>query len=419
MNPETVMNKPGLLSRGLVCLCACLVIVGCAATKTEKRVASTAGTMTEKTQAIVEPNVAADPLHIEEGDFVTANYSFQLQTGELIATTRGEMADNPSVQKADWFLRMKEYVPEQLIAGQETLRPELAKAVVGMAAGETKTVELPPERGFGPSDPKNIESYPLEKTFPRTFSLTAQAYAHQFKSFPAVGDEVNFIQYFKSKVVKVDKNLVTLKALAKDGTVISDDFGDTKITLDKDTVYLTLSPKKGAAFFAKGRPGVISKIGETTFDVDYNHPGAGKTLIMDVEIVSFVKSAQYKNRVPEWIEDHDEGYARAAEVNKPMVLILYADWCSWSKRLLNDTVTDPRVQSYWDDFVWTKVDSNKHKQYKEYYGQEGFPMIVLVAPDGEVVKKIGGFQDGRQLAGELKAYQSSSEDKAISAKAPR
>lgn len=375
---------------------------GCSATS--QNAASNSGNSANPKAA--EPKSApavttADPLRIEKGDYVTANYSMRLKDGELIITTRREVAEDPSVPKADWFLNSGTFEAEGLIAGQETKRAELAEAIVGMAVGERKTIELPPEKAFGPPDEKKIMSFPLTKSLPQVFNLTAQAYVHQFKTFPKVGQEVNFVPFFKSRITDVQQETVTLESQAKDGQVVASDFGDTTIRIENDMVHLTLTPEMGAPFTLKGSQGVITQIDKSTFSVDFNHPGAGKTVLMDLEVVSFVKAATFRNKELAWIEAHDAGYQQAGEKEKPMVLVLYAEWCSWSKRLLDDTIMDPRVQAYWDDFVWVKVNSNEETEYKEFYEQDGYPMIVLVNSQGEVFKKIGGFQDARAFSREL------------------
>ena len=386
-----------------VCLCSTILLPagGCSTTGRPNDVAAPISDGTASTVAADNAAAHEDLKHIESGDFVTVNYSLRMKSGELIMTTLRQVAEDPSVQKVPWYLDSKSYQEEDLIAGRETKRAELAQAVIGMASGESKTVELPPDKAFGPPDSKKISAFPLTKSLPREFNLTAQAYVHQFKSFPTVGKMVNFVPYYQSRITKVEEEVVTLESMAVDGAVIPSDFGDTTVQIENDTVHLTLTPIVGATFTLRGQKGVISEIGEDTFTVDFNHPGAGKPLLMDLEIVSFVKSATFRNKELAWIESHDEGYRRAKESNKPMVLVLYAEWCSWSKRLLNDTITDPRIQAYWDDFVWVKVNSNIEKEYKEFYEQDGFPMIVLAKSDGEIFKKIGGFKDGPTLAKEL------------------
>ena len=103
------------------------------------------------------------------------------------------------------------------------------------------------------------------------------------------------------------------------------------------------------------------------------------------------------------IEDHDQGYERAAALDKPQVLVLYAKWCGWSKKLLGEALEDPRIKMIKDDYVWTKIDSDSEKSYKEYYGQKGFPLVLILNPEGEIVQRLDGYKDAATLLRALHA----------------
>lgn len=345
--------------------------------------------------------VVEDPKHIQSGDYVVVHYGLSLENGRLIVTSSKKRSEDADQKKVSWFFAPTEYGPENIIAGKESATPELARAVVGMAKGDKKSLKLSPEQGFGKPDEKQIVSYPTVKKMSRKTKMSAQQYTSRFRSFPVVGKSVPLTPYFSAKIIKVDDAAVTLEALPKDGDVIPSEFGDTKISVNGDEISMTLSPKVGAPFVLTGRSGIIKEVEGTTFKVDYNHPAAGKPLVLDIEIVSFAKASAFASKEMAWVEDHDKGYKAAAAKKKPMVMVLYAGWCGWSKRLLDETIKDPRIQEYWDDFVWVKVDSDKNKEYHEFYEQKGYPMIVLVNPQGKVIKKLDGFKDARALMPEL------------------
>ena len=64
---------------------------------------------------------------------------------------------------------------------------------------------------------------------------------------------------------------------------------------------------------------------------------------------------------------------------------------------MTETLPDPRIGRLKDKFVWMRLNSDKEKKYKEQYGQNGFPMMVILKPDGTVLKKIDGYRDARGL----------------------
>ncbi|WP_319526505.1 thioredoxin family protein [uncultured Desulfosarcina sp.] len=389
----------GILS-AVVFLCACSAQTPLTDTTkpTTEKVATTAAavsTIDSDSPSQESPNV------IESGDFVTANYNLRLKSGELIVTSSKALANDSEEKKAAWFFDPQEYGPEQFIAGKESQAPQLAQVVIGMHAGEKKTIPLPPSSGFGDVNDQLIKQYPIRKTIPRVVEMSAQEFASRFNSFPHVGQSVPLTPYYTSKVTAVGDKTVTLEANVEDGKTVDSGFGPTQLTISDQNVLMTLSPKIGAPFAVMGKRGSIVSVGEENFTVDYNHPGAGKMLALEVEVVDFEKASDFNSKALAWIEDHDAGYEAAAEEHKPMVLVLYASWCGWSKRLLNETIMDPRIQDHWDDFVWVKVDSDQEKAYHELYEQNGYPMIVLVSPEGEIIQKLDGFKDARALLQEL------------------
>jgi hypothetical protein len=139
---------------------------------------------------------------------------------------------------------------------------------------------------------------------------------------------------------------------------------------------------------------VITKKDQTSFHVDYNHPLAGQELKFDVHVLGLQKFSVFETVDIPWIEDHDTAMDRAVREEKPLVLVLYADWCQWSQRLLNATFADPRIKRFHDRFVWLKIDSDKERVFKEVFEQENFPMIVLMDSSGEIVERMGGSRMG-------------------------
>jgi thiol:disulfide interchange protein len=103
----------------------------------------------------------------------------------------------------------------------------------------------------------------------------------------------------------------------------------------------------------------------------------------------------------QWVEDYDKGIALAREQGKPAVLVLYADWCGFCKKLFGETLQDPRVKSFNDRFVWIKVNSDSEAKLKELYAQKGFPLIVILNLEGQPLDRMDGFKDAAAFREEL------------------
>ena len=92
-------------------------------------------------------------MSIEKGDFVRVNFVGRIiENDEVFDTTYQEIA-----QEADIYNENKDYVPIPIVVGGNHLLPQLEEAIVGLDAGDSKTVEVSSDDAFGPRDPKAIK----------------------------------------------------------------------------------------------------------------------------------------------------------------------------------------------------------------------------------------------------------------------
>ena len=90
---------------------------------------------------------------IKDGDFVRVNFTGKIkETDDVFDTTYDEIA-----QEAEIFDENKTYKPIPIVVGGNHLLPAIEKEIVGLDAGDRKTVEVDSENGFGPRDPKAIQ----------------------------------------------------------------------------------------------------------------------------------------------------------------------------------------------------------------------------------------------------------------------
>ncbi len=94
---------------------------------------------------------------VEKGDVVEVEYTLRdATTGEVIETTSAEVA-----KEAGIYDEKKRYGPRIVVVGEGSLLPGLEEALIGMKEGEEKEIEIPPEKAYGPRDPKKIKRYSL------------------------------------------------------------------------------------------------------------------------------------------------------------------------------------------------------------------------------------------------------------------
>jgi FKBP-type peptidyl-prolyl cis-trans isomerase 2 len=331
------------------------------------------------------------------GDLATVNYTASLEDGSVFYTTSKAVAESATTKKASWFSAPNNFAGEAVPVGKPALFPGVGEALPGMSAGSVKHLSLPPEQAFGPSDPQKIQKLPLVRTMPRTVTVPADEYVKRFNGFPTVGKEVPATPYFSARVTAVRERDVDLLLLAENGTTYNEAFGTTLITVDDANITTALKPVIGSLFPVQNGSAVVTAADADSFTIDMNNPLAGKTVTIDLELTSLTAAAALPTGDLPWFEEHDAGLAQAKKDGKPAVLVLHADWCSFCKKLFNETMPDPRISALRDKFTWVKVNSDKLTEYKLLYEQEGFPMIVLFNADGSIAKKLDGYQEASML----------------------
>ncbi|MCX8494455.1 MAG: thioredoxin family protein [Chthoniobacterales bacterium] len=108
-----------------------------------------------------------------------------------------------------------------------------------------------------------------------------------------------------------------------------------------------------------------------------------------------------------WGDNYKEALATAAKENKKVLLdFTGSDWCRWCIRLKKETFDQPAFKEYADknlvlvevDFPQGKTLSNtvkmQNSSLQEQYQVQGFPTIVLLSPDGKVIKQQSGYIQG-------------------------
>lgn len=352
-----------------------------------------------KGQTSVGIHLVENPNMAQPADLVEVDYTVMDPQGRVVYSTRPEMFGRIHERYRDPFAQNgKATGPESVLAGFAGLFPGSGQAVLGLRKGERKTVSVPPEKGFGPKDESKIETYPRQRTVPRTAVLPIGTFVKTFDKTPETGLEVRLSPYFPSRVKGVKDGVVTLENIANAGETIHEEFGTATVNVEENSIVITLDPVSGKPFKAHEKQGIISGNTDTHFSVDYNETLAGENLLFDVAVRDLKKYSLFEKIDLTWFEDHDAAMELAAQEQKPLVLLLYADWCQWSQQMLNHTFIDPRIKRYHDRFVWLKIDSDKERMYKEVFEQENFPMVVLMDSHGDIVEKLGGFQDGGTLA---------------------
>lgn len=113
-------------------------------------------TTAKKTTSKAKPKPPATIPLVKEGDFIYADFTgYTSEDNRLFDTTKEEVA------KAEGVFDEKEtYAPRLVIVGQGWMVPGVDEALIGMKVGETKKIELEPEKAFGVRDSSQVRIIP-------------------------------------------------------------------------------------------------------------------------------------------------------------------------------------------------------------------------------------------------------------------
>jgi thiol:disulfide interchange protein len=109
-----------------------------------------------------------------------------------------------------------------------------------------------------------------------------------------------------------------------------------------------------------------------------------------------------------WFTEPTAAFAKAQATGKPIFTDVFTTWCSWCKKLDEETFSTPEFQAEAARFVLLKVDGDKYPTFKTQHGVPGYPtMLFLNAEDQEIHTKVVGFKTADKLVPIMKEVPAS------------
>lgn len=133
---------------------------------------------------------------IQAGDRVRFEYTGRLLDGTVFDTSRESIAEESGL--AEDFPD-RDYDPLTVEVGSERLVEGLDEAMVGMTEGESKTVTVPPEKGYGEHRADNVAEFELD-----VFGDALQ------REDPEEGMHVQTQQGMIGEVLEIEDGIVTV-----------------------------------------------------------------------------------------------------------------------------------------------------------------------------------------------------------------
>ncbi|MGB9778711.1 MAG: FKBP-type peptidyl-prolyl cis-trans isomerase [Candidatus Bathyarchaeia archaeon] len=96
-------------------------------------------------------------MSLQKGDFILIDYVAKVkETGEVFDTTMEETAKKEHLYKEGEI-----YEPKLVVIGEGWVLKALDENLTTMEVGKTNSVEIPPEKAFGPRDSEKVKRVPL------------------------------------------------------------------------------------------------------------------------------------------------------------------------------------------------------------------------------------------------------------------
>lgn len=114
------------------------------------------------------------------------------------------------------------------------------------------------------------------------------------------------------------------------------------------------------------------------------------------------KNDESQNSELNWHTDLNSALEEAKKTNKPIFIDFHAQWCSYCKKLDENTLSDPQVQEKLKSkYILAKIDTDKYPNIASDYKIYGLPTIVYLNSNGIETKRNEGYLGPNELLNQL------------------
>ncbi|MBI4020673.1 MAG: FKBP-type peptidyl-prolyl cis-trans isomerase [Candidatus Aenigmarchaeota archaeon] len=253
------------------------------------------------------------------GDTVSVYYTGSAD-GKVFDTNIQAVAIANNIQRPTFEVLTFTVGNQQVIAGFD-------EALVGMRVGERKTVTIPPEKGYGPSNPLAIQEMPRSQELNRTEEIdvvvevpleifianfgvkkvgdvfTPPTTSLQYKVSAITNDSVETTLLaqvghtynlsgvgWTAEIVNVTSEKAFVKYTPQTDTVTTA-YGNASVAVTADKIIITINPTVGSTITTPVGQGTIVAVDEENFTIDLNHFLAGKTMTFEIQLVTIKPQA--------------------------------------------------------------------------------------------------------------------------------
>lgn len=99
--------------------------------------------------------------------------------------------------------------------------------------------------------------------------------------------------------------------------------------------------------------------------------------------------------------DFEEGRSLSLEERKPAMVDFSTSWCTWCKKMDEETFSDARVINRSEAMVCIKVDGDARGDLVAKYGVDGYPTTIFLNPDGSERHRVVGYKGPDAFLGDM------------------
>jgi thioredoxin-related protein len=104
-----------------------------------------------------------------------------------------------------------------------------------------------------------------------------------------------------------------------------------------------------------------------------------------------------------WVNDWKSAKKTGTESDRLIMIYFWADWCNYCKILEKGVFVSPQILELAEQIVPLKVDGEHNGSgLAMKYQVGGYPTFLFIDARGEVLRRINGFVETRELAGEMR-----------------
>lgn len=99
-----------------------------------------------------------------------------------------------------------------------------------------------------------------------------------------------------------------------------------------------------------------------------------------------------------WTTSLPEALAEAKQLNRPIMVHVYADWCPSCKMMKREVYPAPMVSRELDHYVTASINGEKSPSLMDRFQIRGFPTLLFMDKNGALLDRVEGGMDAASLA---------------------